>query len=84
MLFVTDEFPKNHPFASPGVTRMASPHAHASSCKCSDPNCPVVVMMRKIKDMPTNGDVWSIEEVSGFNMATTAAVKNRLDMVSPT
>jgi len=41
-------------------------------------------MMRKIKDMPTNGDVWSIEEVSGFNMATTAAVKNRLDMVSPT
>ena len=38
-------------------------------------------MMRKIKDMPTNGDVWSIEEVSGFNMATTAAVKNRLDVV---
>ena len=38
-------------------------------------------MMRKISDMPTDGDVWSIETVAGFNMATTAAVQNRLDVV---
>ena len=71
--FVTDGcFPKK---------TMASLNAHASSCKCSDPNCPAVSMMRKISDMPTNGDVWSIETVSGFTMSTTAAVKNRLDVV---
>jgi|EP00966_Prymnesium_polylepis_P274127 hypothetical protein len=45
---------------------------HASFCKCSDPNFPAVSMMRKIRDMPTEGDVWSIETVSGFTMATTA------------
>ena len=44
-------------------------------------NCPAVVMMRKISDMPTNGDVWSIETVAGFTMATTAAVSNRLGVV---
>ena len=38
-------------------------------------------MMRKISAMPTNGDVWSIETVAGFTMATTAAVKNRFDVV---
>ena len=54
---------------------------HAPFCKCSDPNCPAVTMMRKISAMPTNGDVWSIETVAGFTMATTAAVKNRLDVV---
>ena len=37
--------------------------------------------MRKIKEMPTEGDAWEIENVSGFTMATTAAVKNRLDVV---
>ena len=37
--------------------------------------------MRKISAMPTNGEVWSIETVAGFTMATTAAVKNRLDVV---
>ena len=36
---------------------------HAPFCKCSDPNCPAVAMMRKISAMPTNGDVWSIETV---------------------
>ena len=54
---------------------------HVPFCKCSDPNCPAVAMMRKISAMPTNGDVWSIETVAGFTMATTAAVKNRLDVV---
>ena len=44
---------------------------HAPFCKCSDPNCPAVAMMRKISAMPTNGDVWSIETVTGFTMATT-------------
>ena len=57
------------------------PTQHAPFCKCSDPNCPAVAMMRKISAMPTNGDVWSIETVAGFTMATTAAVKNRLDVV---
>ena len=60
---------------------MASLDQHASFCKCSDPNCPAVSMMRKIRDMPTNGNVWSIETVSGFTMATAAAIKNRLDVV---
>ena len=41
---------------------------HAPFCKCSDPNCPAVAMMRKISAMPTNGDVWSIETVAGFTM----------------
>jgi hypothetical protein len=41
----------------------------------------LVVMMRKISAMPTNGDDWSIETVTGFTMATTAAVKNRMDVV---
>eukprot|EP00966_Prymnesium_polylepis_P301222 6960221-Prymnesium_polylepis.1 len=31
--------------------------------------------------MPTEGEAWEIENVSGFTMATTAAVKNRLDVV---
>ena len=39
--------------------------AAASFCKCADPNCPARPLMRKIRDMPTNGDVWSIETVSG-------------------
>ena len=60
---------------------MWSPTQHASFCKCSDANCPAVLMMRKISAMPTNGEVWSIETVAGFTMATTAAVKNRLDVV---
>ena len=60
---------------------MWSPTRHASFCKCSDANCPAVLMMRKISAMPTNGEVWSIETVAGFTMATTAAVKNRLDVV---
>ena len=34
-----------------------------------------------IKEMPTDGEAWEIENVSGFTMATTAAVKNRLDVV---
>ena len=37
--------------------------------------------MRKISAMPTNDDDWSIETVTGFTMATTAAVKNRMDVV---
>ena len=44
------------------------PTQHAPFCKCSDPNCPAVAMMRKISAMPTNGDVWSIETVAGFTM----------------
>ena len=39
---------------------------HAPFCKCSDPNCPAVAMMRKISAMPTNGDVWSIETVAAI------------------
>ena len=69
-------FPKN-PFGAPSTMSTQ----HVPFCKCSDPNCPAVAMMRKISAMPTNGDVWSIETVAGFTMATTAAVKNRLDVV---
>ena len=54
---------------------------HVPFCGCSDPNCPAVAMMRQISAMQTNGDVWSIETVAGFTMATTAAVKNRFDVV---
>ena len=60
---------------------MWSPAQHAPCCKCSDANCPAVLMMREISAMRTNGEVWSIETVAGFTMATTAAVKNRLDVV---
>ena len=42
---------------------------HVPFCRCSDPNCPAVAMMRAISAMPTNGDVWSIETVAGFTMA---------------
>ena len=38
-------------------------------------------MMRTIHDMLTDGEVWEIENVSGFTMATTAAVKNRPNVV---
>ena len=71
-LLVTDTCPQKTPLeCHPCATTMVSLDQHASFCKCSDPNCPAVSMMRKIRDMPTNGDVWSIETVAGFNMATT-------------
>ena len=59
----------------------ALPPADAPFCCCDDPNCPAGPMMRKIKDMPTAGDAWELENVRGFTMATTAAVKNLLDVV---
>ena len=37
--------------------------------------------MRNMNEMPTDGEIWEIENVSGFTMATTAAVKNRSDLV---
>ena len=37
--------------------------------------------MRKIKEMPTDGEAREIENVSGYTMATTAAVKNHSDVV---
>ena len=37
--------------------------------------------MAKIREMDTVGDEWEIETVSGYTMATTAAVKNRPDVV---
>ena len=37
--------------------------------------------MSKIKDMRTDGDSWELENVRGFTMATTAAVKNLLHVV---
>ena len=37
--------------------------------------------MRKMNEMPTDGEAWEIENVSGYTMATTAAVKNRSDLV---
>ena len=44
---------------------------HVPFCRCSDPNCPAVAMMRAISAMPTNGDVWSIETVAGFTASFT-------------
>ena len=37
--------------------------------------------MRNIRDMPTDGLAWDIENIRGFTMATTAAVKNLPDVV---
>lgn len=59
----------------------ARPAAGAPYCKCDDPNCPAGPLMAKIKEMPTNGIAWELERVSGFTMATTAAVKNLPDVV---
>ena len=54
---------------------------HAWYCKCNDPNCPAQDAMRALRDLPTNGDRWDIEDIGGFTMATTAAVKNLPDIV---
>ena len=59
----------------------ALPSPDASFCKCNDPNCPAGPIMGKIKEMTTDGEVWEIENVSGFTMATFAAVKNLVDVV---
>ena len=64
------------PFAMPSL-----PSPDAPFCKCDDPNCPAGPMMRKLKEMTTDGEAWEIENVSGYTMATTAAVKNRSDLV---
>ena len=57
------------------------PSPDAPFCKCDDPNCPAGPLMRKMNEMPTDSEAWEIENVSGFTMATTAAVKNRSDLV---
>ena len=59
----------------------ARPAPGAPFCQCDDPNCPAGPMMAKIREMDTVGDEWEIETVSGYTMATTAAVKNRSDVV---
>ena len=48
---------------------------------CNDPDCPAQNIMRAIRDMPTDGAAWDIENIRGFTMATTAAVKNLPDVV---
>ena len=65
----------------PSFAMPALPSRHAPSCKCDDPNCPAGPLIRTIKEVPTDGDVWEIEKLSGLTMATTAAVKNRADIV---
>ena len=75
----------------PSFALPSLPSPDAPFCKCNDPNCPAGPVMRKIKnsqlsfvrvkEMPTDGEVWEIENISGFTMATTAAVKNLLDVV---
>ena len=57
------------------------PPRDAPFCKCNDPNCPAGPLISKIHDMTTDGDAWEIENVSGFTMATTAAVKNLPNIV---
>ena len=59
----------------------SSLHRHTLSCNCNDPNCPAQSVMRNIRDMPTDGLAWDIENIRGFTMATTAAVKNLPDVV---
>ena len=54
---------------------------HAHFCNCNDPHCPAQDIMRMIKEMPTDGAAWDIENIRGFTMATTAAVKNLPDVV---
>jgi ankyrin repeat protein len=63
------------------VSAVSSFAIPAKRCECSDPNCPAGPVMRKIREMTTNGDVWEIENVAGFTMATTAAVKNLVEVV---
>lgn len=65
----------------PSFTMPSLPSSDAPFCKCNDPNCPAGPVMRTIQEMSTDGEAWEIENVSGFTMATTAAVKNRLDVV---
>jgi hypothetical protein len=54
------------------------PSPDAPFCKCDDPNCPAGPLMRKMNEMPTDSEAWEIENVSGFTMATTAAVREPL------
>ena len=69
-------------FAMPSFAMPSLPTSpDAPFCKCDDPNCPAGPLMRKMNEMPTDGEAWKIENVSGFTMATTAAVKNRSDLV---
>ena len=68
-------------FSMPSFAIPSLPSSDAPFCKCNDPNCPAGPIMRKINEMPTDGEVWEIENISGFTMATTAAVKNLLDVV---
>ena len=45
-------------------------------CQCNDPSCPAGPVMTTIRALETDGDKWDIENLHGFTMATTAAVKN--------
>jgi hypothetical protein len=68
-------------FTMPAFAMPSLPSPDAPFCKCDDPNCPAGPLMRKMNKMPTDGEIWEIENVTGFTMATTAAVKNRSDLV---
>ena len=68
-------------FAMPSFAMPSLPRPDAPFCKCDDPNCPAGLLMREMNEMPTDGEAWEIENVSGYTMATTAAVKNRSDLV---
>ena len=59
----------------------SSPSQHTLFCNCNDPNCPAQGLMRAIRDIPTDGLAWDIENIRGFTMATTAAVKNLPNVV---
>ena len=43
------------------------PSPDAPFCKCDDPNCPAGPLMRKMNEMPTDGEAWEIENVSGLH-----------------
>jgi hypothetical protein len=74
----TSNLKKNIPhmtsFAMPSFAMPSLPSPDAPFCKCDDPNCPAGPLMRKMNEMPTDGEAWEIENVSGYTMATTAAV----------
>ena len=53
-------------FAMPSFAMPSLPSPDAPFCKCDDPNCPAGPLMRKMNEMPTDGEAWEIKNVSGY------------------
>jgi hypothetical protein len=53
-------------FSMPSFAMPSLPSPDAPFRKCNDPNCPAGPLMHNIKKMPTDGEAWGIENVSGF------------------